>query len=115
MVVTNTSQRINPKKRSLKPYVLRVWDCITSIFARKLDRGFKETLQKKSPLGSLEEKFYYHMISVNPIRLTNTKTLLLKLRESTTLCFCCLFLSLISQKKLRKPQKVIFNTTKGKI
>ena len=114
MVVTNTSQRINPKKTSLKPYILRVWNYITSIIVRKLDRGFKETLQKKSPLEVLEEKFFYHMISVNLIGLTNTKTMLLKLRESMTLCSCCLFLC-PTLRKLRKLQKVIFNNTKGKI
>lgn len=91
MVVTNTSQRINPKKSSLKPYILRVWDCITSIFVRKLDRGFKETLQKKSPLGSLEESFFHHMISVNLLLLTNSlKIFCIKTaRINDTKCFSC--------------------------
>jgi len=85
MVVTNTTHKINLEKTSLKPYVARVWECITSIFANNIEDIVKE---KSSPLEILKESFFYLTISVNPKRLTNTKTMLLKLRESMTLCFC---------------------------
>lgn len=46
--------------------------------------------------------------------LTNTKTIFFKLRKINDKSFCCLFLC-FTLRKLEELEKVIFNTTKGKI